>query len=650
MRHRHLIYITLCTSLLLASANSSAATSTSKTSNQRTYDSLKRPIKSRVLDHRFTTRDAMYLANEQILSAFRFFERAAVKKMPVLKDPDFFNITTVESYWYSRYNLSWLVAKSRMGIVLVHGPYVTLKALEEKDHVLYNRNRGERAVANREILLRQLIPTYLARTGFPRRFEDASPLMLEFASGDPTLVRRVDGNDDFEGGNGKPDYEDSYLTLRWSHDAMDKTIDLGGVGQTLWKQVLWSEYFFKGKHGDGKYLGNDAEEGFRGAMLTLMAVSKMLTLKSALFYDGKRLTGVNPFNYDPKVKLLYIPHTVRPELIMPGDIPPRPQWYSVKDASSQLFDQASLLLGFTQYINYSDPNAYAHYAMPELEYPYEGVFGDGFPHDGSIMERKWTVLARGLAEVMLKNLNHMHRSGPNGVLVSRWGPKKQASTQIDLTDAGLAMIALSNYATHLKQNEKLNKLARNMLQAEADFLVRVQPEDGGYAASYDVTTRTPVRTERTLRAQGSAVRGLLKAYDILKDKRYLVAAKRCYRFMNQVLWHEEVGVYRSREGAEISIYTPTDLAVALGAVREMALATRDMKEIERYKVLHVQGINRSGLLLAEEEDTGEVELSALNDQGDGDRDGIPHFTQGGGKYGRAAVYASRVSIETPGTR
>lgn len=652
MKHRHHITITLSLLLILGSAASVPAaenvTRLGRYSNQRDFSAIARPIHSQVLDPRFVTRDAMYLANEQILSAFRFFERAHAAGMPIAEDMDFFNMTTVESYWYSRYNLSWLVSKSRMGIGLVHSPYLTLKAEEQEDRVFYSRDRGERPPANREILLRQLIPTYLARTGFARRFEDATPLMLEFASGDPTLTRPLDVNDDFEGGNGKIDYEDTYLTLRWSHDAMDKTIDLGGVGQTLWKQVLWAEYFFKGRHGEGsKLLGNDSEEGFRGSMLTLMAVSKMLALKSALFFDGQRLTGVHPFEYDPRERLLYLPHRVRPELIQAGDIPPRPQWYTVKDPSSRLFDQASLLLGFTQYVNYSDPEAYVHYSDPEQAYPYEGVFGDDFPYDGSIMEQKWTLLARGLAQVILKNIDYMHRAGEEGDLVSTYLPDKGSSSDVEIADAGLTMVALASYLTHVRGDEALRQVAEQILRQEADFLLRVQPADGGFAASYDVVSKRPVEQRKTLQAQGLAVRGLLQAHHLLGDSRYLDGAQDTYDFMNRVLWHDGVGVYRSEEGAAVSTYTPSDLAAALGAVREMALATKDMAEIERYKTLHVQSINRSGILLAEENETGEVDLAILDDTGDGDGDGIPHFSKAGGKYGRAAVYAARISIETP---
>lgn len=113
-------------------------------------------------------------------------------------------------------------------------------------------------------------------------------------------------------------------------------------------------------------------------------------------------------------------------------------------------------------------------------------------------------------------------------------------------------------------------------------------------------------------------------------------------YMNEHLWHEEVGLYRSSAGATTTVYTPMNLGAALGALREWILVARDRTEIERYKRFHVQGLNRSGILLAEESDTGEVDTSVA------DGDGLQWFgSAGDGKHGTAAVHASRVEIETP---
>ncbi|MFQ5652525.1 MAG: hypothetical protein ACE5IY_21545 [bacterium] len=606
-------------------------------SSQRAYSRYKKPIAAKVLDRRFVPKEAMFMANQSMLSGTFFFQDAVEAGLPVVDDKDFFYMTSVEAYWYSRYNLSILVGKSRMGIHLVHGPYLTYKALKQKDNVFYNRDRGERELANREVLLGQIIPMFLARTGFPRRFEDASPIMLEFASGDPTLPGKVDMNDDFEGGNGQPDFEDTYLTLRWNPGKIDKSIDMGGVGQTLLKQTLWMEYFFTQNHDAGRLLGNDAEEGFRGAMLNLMSVSKMMLLKSALFYDGKKLTGINPAHYDPDEKLSYLPHRLGVRLIQPGDIPPRPEWFTVKDKSSQLFDQASMLWATSEYFYFSDPN---------VKDNWDHVFGEDTPYDGSIMEQQFaTALSSGLSDVLLKNIEKMHWDDSRGSLVSEWHPGTGPGSTVSLLDAGVAMLALANYHRHLEYDSEVQKKAGRLLKAQADFLVNeLQNSDGSFPDGYDFDAQKAIGQEKTLIAQGMAIQGLMSAYKEFKDDQYLQAALEAYRFMNEKLWHEGVSVYCSSVGATESIYTPISFGAVHGAMRAIILETRDMDEVERFKQFFVQAVNRSGIMLAEEIDTGEKDLTKF----DGDNDGIPQFQYAkDGKKGIAAVFASKVMIKTP---
>lgn len=91
----------------------------SAASRQPSFDSLKTPLKARVTDRRFYTREAMYLANEMNQTGDPFLNRAEVVGLPVKEDLDFQYITGVESYWYSRYNMQSLVTESRLG--LVHG-------------------------------------------------------------------------------------------------------------------------------------------------------------------------------------------------------------------------------------------------------------------------------------------------------------------------------------------------------------------------------------------------------------------------------------------------------------------------------------------------------------------------------------------------
>lgn len=643
---------------------------------QPSYQTLKAPIKTRVVDRRFYTREAMYLANEMNQSGDPFLRQARFLGLPIEQDTDFQYMTATESYWYSRYNMQVLITESRMGLVLIHGPYITEKAIEIAN-AQYSRDRGENELSNKDVLFEHIIPAYLARTGFPRRFEDASPLMIEYASGDPHFVRPVDTGNKFEmsenrwrerklralygaayqppptgagiGGNDmwqyRVNYREDFSSLRWSNDKMDHYIDLGGAGQTLMKAVLWMEYFFRQAH-HGKYLGNNPEEGFRGAILNLASVSKMLLLKSSFFYDGKRLHGINPFNYDPGKRLSYFPHEVAVKARYIGDLPPRPEEFTVRDRRSLLFDQASLLWGLSEYFYFADPGRdRSDPAYREAFDNWDKVFGDTPPYDGSLMERKYMHLARGLSNVIVRNLDAMHRDLKTGVLVCEWDPGKGRGNVVTVSDLGMVILGLANYHHHLAKAEpELASRARTLLGAQANFLVeRLQNTDGSFPDGYDLTTNSKLGEQPTLLAQGLAIRGLLRAYEELGDARYLDAAKNAYKALNNTLWDSECGVYRSRAGAALSVYTPMNLAAALGALREMILVTRDASEIERYKRFWVQAVNSSGIQQSEYEETGERDLTKK----DGDGDQIPRMEFAGGKYGIAPVFAGRVEIETP---
>jgi len=103
------------------------------------------------------------------------------------------------------------------------------------------------------------IRQFCARTGVPCRLDPenkdnpkafppqgAYPIFLEFASGSPRFSQ--------------PPVPSDFDTLRWNPKGFDTTIVPASLGQTLLKQVLWSEDFFaehrKGENGQLLF-GND---------------------------------------------------------------------------------------------------------------------------------------------------------------------------------------------------------------------------------------------------------------------------------------------------------------------------------------------------------------------------------------------------------
>lgn len=610
--------------------------------------SLKSGIKGHVTDSRFRTNEAMYLANEIYFSGTEFFLRASERKLPIAHDRQFSFITNVEAYWYSRYNLLSLSTHSRAGIGLIHGPYLDLIAKEATDLNRFGRARGELASSNKDVLLVKVIDSFLSLTGMPQKFDNAVPLMLEFKSADPHFTTKIDTEID---STGRAHYMNDFYTLKWSHDHMDKMIDMGGVAQAMLKKVLWAKFFLRRNHMDedfpGKvFIGNNAEDGFRGAMLTLQAVSTMLLTKAALFCDpssndfrlslalnSPSLTGIDPTTYKPADGLRYLPHEIRPVLIYMGDLPARQYDFTVKDSSSRLWDVASWLWAASEFFDYSNPRHRDNW---------DQAFGYQTPYDRSIMEQKYALLAQGLANTVFANLEAMHLV--DGVLVSTWTPEAGPGSTVAVSDLSLAIVALSNYTKMLDLEPERQRRAKELIRRQADFLVRVASEDGSYFQRYNVKAGS-FEGKRDMTSQAFAIQALLAAYNITDDKSYLKAAQKTSRIWNSEFWDSNAWLYRNEPGVDRVVYTPIDVGAALAALREMILVDRDIELIERFKMFFVQSIDVSGMMQSEDVYTGEQLEKVLAGNPDSDSDGIPFLGGGHGRHGIDSVFASRVEFD-----
>ncbi len=604
---------------------------------QENLSNLRSGITGHATDTRFLVNEAMYLANEMYLSGTEFFLRASEQKIPFAHDRQFSYLTNIEAYWYSRYNLSSMTTRGRAGIGVIHGPYLDLRAQKATRNNVFGRQRGELAVSNKDVMLIDVVASYLARTGMPDKFDNAVPLMLEFKSADPHFVRPVDVDPD---ATGRAKYLSDFETLRWNHGRMDKVIDMGAVAQTLLKKVLWAKFFLRRNHVDDDFpgqvfLGNNAEDGLRGSMLTLEAVSTMLLAKAALFFDpiDESLTGLDPTTYRASDRLLYWPHEIRPSLIYMSDIPVRHYDFEVKDASSHLWDQASWLWALTEFFDYANPRRQDNW---------NNVFGYQTPYDGSVMEQKYALLAQALANTVLKNLENMHLV--DGVLVSHWTPENDRGHDIAIRDLALVITALANYVEKMDLDEHGRVRALGLVRSQADFLLKVAEEDGSYFQGYSVSQGTAYG-DRDMTSQAFAIRALLAAHRVTQDPAYLKAAQDTNKVWNHDFWDSKAFLYRNQPGVDRVVYTPVDVGAALGALREMILINKDMQLLERFKRFFVQAVDASGLIQTEDVFTGEDidEIRAGNLDSDGD--GIPFLSGGDGKHGIDSVFAARVEFD-----
>lgn len=616
---------------------------------QEDLSSLHSGVSGTAIDRRFNTNEAMYLANELYLSGTEFFLDAASAGLPIAHDRQFSYITNVEAYWYSRYNLMAATAHGRLGVGVIHGPYMDMLAERATELDQFGRTRGELVKSNKDVMLTGVVASFLKRSGMPRKFDNAVPLMLEFKSGDSHLITALDlaENDRTR----RAGYLDDFYTLRWSHGRMDTTFDMGGIGQAMLKKVLWAKFFLRRNHTDADFpgevfLGNNAEDGFRGSMLTLEAVSTMLMVKSALFADPSQTTrahlfgspqptlvGINPLHYGPAQEPKYLPHEIEPTLVYMSDLPVRQYDFHITDARSTLWDVSSWLWATAEFFDYANPR------KPDN---WNKVFGYQTPYDGSVMEQKYALLARGLANTMLTNLDRLHTV--DGVLVSAWSPTAGPGTSVNVADLALAMVALERHATYMDLDGERRLHAAELLRKQADFLLRVANADGSYQQTYAVSDGTG-SGERDMRSQAFAIRGLLAAWRLNPDPRYLAAAKQTADVWNSDFWDANAWLYRNRAGEAQVEYTPMDIAAALAALRELILASGDPALLQRFSRFFVQAMDASGMMQSEDIYTGEILERVRAGETDSDHDGIPFIAGADGRHGMDSVAASRVRFD-----
>lgn len=610
------------------------------------------PLESKVVDRRFYTNDATYMANEGYKMGMEGFNDFVKAGMPVAYRRAFQWVTSKEAYFYARYVLDYAGSRGHAGVNMVQAPYWTMQAQRLSDYNRLQRDRGERAFSNKDALLGIFLPLVYQRTGFPRVFDDAALSYLQYKSVDPHFTGRVSPDDTYSdpmsgkrGGWGQPESYFNNYPQRFDHDKMDTTLDMGAIGQFVKRRMQWADYFFHSEHKDEspvsigtevEMLGNDAEEGLRGWALAMGSVNAILEVKSSLFTDGEKLLGINPAKYDPAQGLRYIPHEIAPNIVWLGDMPERILAVELKDNSSRLWDQVSWIWGST---------AFATTVKHRPKF-----YTDNPPVDGGLMEKGLGVVAESLANAVFKNIQAMHTR--DGILVSEWTPDGRTGSTIGLRDMAMALAALRDMEQGWEYLEKYGEVAdeaRTLIRDNADFLLKVQGADGSFAEAYRVADGQPVGGGDLSAPNWAGVRGLLAAYFTTENEAYLKAARRTFNLLNRDYWVEAQGVYRTRLGDDTVVIDPYTLGIATAAMREMLFATPTHHadaQIERFTRWWIQSVDNSGAMQSESERTGEIYPGFLS--GDDDGDGIPATSRGHGKYGIAPLIAGKVAINVGG--
>ncbi len=588
-------------------------------------------------DSLFKTADQMLLANELFLSGEPFAE-ALGYNLDLLDPftpnvPDSISYTTgIEGYEYSRYLLGSVISRSGIGLHMMWSPMIGMMAAMEPSGFDGTYTGGMVNGYTQDDELMKMVGQFTTNAGQMAPM-NPFPQFADFMSGNTHLPQSV-----------APDFRMDFSTLRWDRSKMDKTLNPAAMGQTLLKQYYWAQDMLGAYHdaadntieADGTitpdsignphfdpnndvYHGGNALDGFIGQVLTAEGVNKTLFLVNQLAYDGTALGMVDPATYDPANGIQYFPHKIAvTEEILDPMLPPAMNSLAVTDASSELFDQLSYLWGALNFKNMMDPNINdaAHYA-------YHTVF-DGDPFPASMQETGMPGpfdLMMGTSKVIFLNSLAMHYNGVEGTFVSTSGlngGSVQMGNTVSAFDAGYMLVVLKKFVEEFT-GTPLAPMAQSALVAQANYvLANLHDNTGGYYNGY-VIGNGPDGSPKTLRSQAAVVRGLYAAYEATGDNAYLTGANDAYNELINMYYVPDQQVFRTTYGNAMATYTPRDLAVLAGALRNAELIGTQPDAAAIYTRVSKNVYN--GMLLTEAEESGET-------GGDSDGDGIPYVAGG----------------------
>jgi hypothetical protein len=552
----------------------------------------------------------------------------------VLDSPDSTSYTLgIENYEYSRYLLQALGAQSGLGLHIMWSPMVEQMAAMEPPGFDGTYTGGMTNGFNQDDELMKMVGHF---SMLSNQMAPANPFpqFADFESGNMYLPQTVADN-----------FQMDFSSTRWDREKMNKTLNLAAMGQSLLKQYLWAQDMLGAFHdsqdntieADGiitpdsanspnfdpfndVYYGGNYLDGFMGQVLTAQSVNKTMFLLTQLAYDGNSLGMVDPVTYDPANGIQYFPHSITITESSMGDmLPPMLDTLIVTDASSHLFDQLSFLWATASFNNMMNPmlNDPQHLA-------YHSVFdGDYFPAPMSETGMMGPFdMMMGASKVIFLNTLAMHYNENTGTFVDisgldGSGQVVQENT-ISAESAGYLLVVLAKFIEEFSSTP-LEPMAINALNAQTDFIIENMKDPlGGYNNSYTIGIGGSTAPQ-TLSAQAAIIRGLYAAYVSTNNTVLLQEANDAYNYMINAFYVPYLMVFRTEENNNSALYTPFNLAILSGAMREAALIGNQADAAAIYTWVFKTVYNE--MILSEAEESGET-------GNDSDGDGIPYIAGG----------------------
>jgi hypothetical protein len=418
---------------------------------------------------------------------------------------------------------------------------------------------------------------------------------------------------------GTPSFKDKFdetkpWTWTWEPKGTDQQITLDGIGFAIYAEALYAEQQLSSDRsvvvgGSSQTLtGRTDVDGFLALVGLDCAVCGAAELRQKLCLEDLGNNSLSlatfPKEYStegPKAHSTYYPHSFTPT-IGKGTVS-----YAVgagPGSKSRLYDQAALLLGVSELAKASTPKSTGP--------------GRFFSQDrkSGFFDPDTTNQVTELAIFVLESLKTLHFHPPSQKYAS-FADRDGAKDTIRAEDAGLLLVALECFlGINDSKNNKLlaaQKDAAHITLIVSNFMIGVQstskPPNTGFCDVYNVGESAAEfkngDEKRSLAGQGLMIRGLLaakRAFDlpILRAQSHrdaLQAAQRAAQWIEDKNWDRERRAYLEIPGMGQKL-TSRDAFAVLGALRDLALETGDVRYLTRYK-LYLSYLRQRSLVLSE---------------------------------------------------
>ena len=257
-------------------------------------------------------------------------------------------------------------------------------------------------------------------------------------------------------------------------------------------------------------------------------------------------------------------------------------------------------------------------------YAYHSVFdGDPFPAPMSVTGVMGPYdMMMGASKVLFLNTMAMHFNAAEGTFVdvselSGSGQVIKGNT-ITASNAGYIVVVLAKVAQEFA-GMPMGTMANDALTAQVNFiLTSLKHPDGGFYNSYTIGNG-PSNAPQNLESQAAIIRGLYEAYLLTNNATLLQEANDAYNYLINTFYVPSLNVFKTEKNNNTATYTPFNLAVLSGALREASLVGNQADAATIYTRVFKSVYNK--MILTEAEQSGET-------GNDSDGDGVPYIAGG----------------------